>query len=131
MNEAILNEYHIYYVKDPEKSPILPGHVCYLSGVLLDFKMTITDRFSFDEGFDWDLSESTWEEHFRKKQSQDTEKYAVKKAMKKYWDAQYGAEWCLHRDEMENQWQRHYLDFFLGALAEEVEVSNEDSRRYV
>ena len=131
MNRDLLEQNDIFYDEgeagETKKPLSIPSHVIFLRGALLDFDLTIPERFGISQ--DEDIRDVPWEQLFRDCDAQRAERAYVEEAIERYKTIKLEASFRDEGKDREAEWQTFYFQYFLDPLARDVQVSDHDKRR--
>lgn len=124
-----LSRNNIFYYKEPAQDGDLPRHIDSLRTALLDFTCTISERLGFETDDDIRAFESRCDaERFTR---YDSGYYDMKESLLEYETIRKNADRLYRGGDREAEWQTFFLKNFFAPLADEMQIDNSDSRRYV
>lgn len=129
MNRRILEKNHIFYYDEPNPARLVPHHVAYLRGALLDFDCTLAARYSLDkdeelDGYDWDFA-------WNQLDTSNAERTAVGDQCELLKKKRKLAKYLKDGGDREHEWQRYYRQQFLEPLERASQAADSDDRRFV
>lgn len=129
MNEEVLKQNHIFYYDKPNPASVVPKHVAYLRGALLDFGCTLAVRYSLDK--DEDLDGYPWDFAWNDQDASKAERTAVSEQCELLKKKRKMAKYFKEGGDREHEWQRYYREQFLEPLEKAAQPTDSDDRRFV
>lgn len=128
LNTEYLASHGISYEPNPEAKSDLPEHVAYLKSDLLDFDCTISHRLDLRDDT-LDIRDSELDDTFRRLQSKDAEKAAIRDSVERYKNVQKTTHSLIEANSSESKWKALYKEHFFRPLEASVKPCDTDTRR--
>jgi hypothetical protein len=127
MKREDLSSSGILFNEEPAEEGVLPRHIDTLRTALLDFSCTIADRLELET--DDDIGDIPNRCEALDITGYDSGYYDIRRSVSEYKSIREDAVRLYNGGDREVEWQTFFLNNFFAPLANEMKITNEDSRR--
>ena len=127
MKREDLSSNGILFNEELPEEGVLPRHIDTLRITLLDFSCTIADRLELET--DDDIGDIHSRCEALDITGYDSGYYDIRQSVSEYKSIREDAARLYNGGDREVEWQTFFLNNFFAPLANEMKITNEDSRR--